>query len=174
MQSWFYLHLYTSPSPCNKRKLLKSNPERKWKKYHHHRRGQCDVPLGMGQEALQWLWRRGSPGGQARVPSRCWGWLPTLLAPRHACASQVRNLYPQVSSCLRQGWGAVEWEQCPAKAPIPQPGAAWEGDSSAGRRGHEMGEAGKFQRVKVMLRRCGDTCGKDLGMALPEIIIIIY
>lgn len=43
-----------------------------------------------------------------------------------------------------------------------------------GGRGLEMGEAGKFQRVKAMLRRCGDTCRKDLGMALPEIIIIIY
>lgn len=80
-----------------------------------------EVPSGRGQEPPQWLWRRGS---------LCWEWIPTLLAPKHACASRVRNLCPQVRSCLRQGQGAVGWEQCPAKAPIPQPEAGWEGGAS--------------------------------------------
>lgn len=91
---------------------------------------------------------------------------------KHACASQVRNLCPRVSSCLGQGWGALEWEQCLQRHPSLSPGLPErEAAARARRRGHEMGEAGKFQRVKVMLRRCGDTWGKDLSLALPEIII---
>lgn len=69
----------------------------------------------------------------------------------------------------------MEWEQCFAKVPIPEPGLPErEAAASAGRRGHKTGEAGKFQKVKVMLRRCGDTCGKDSGMVPPEVTITIY
>lgn len=76
---------------------------------------------------------------------------------------------------LTAGRGRKHWGGSSA---LPRPGLPGKvAAASTVKRGPEMGEAGKFQRVKVMPRGCGDTSGylwRRLGMALAGAVISIY
>lgn len=63
----------------------------------------------------------------------------------------------------------MEWEQCFAKVTIPEPGLRErEAAASAGRRGHKMGEAGKFQGVKSYVEKVWGHMWKRLGHGSPR------
>lgn len=140
-------------------------------------RGQCEVPLGMGQEALQWLWRRGS------VSKLGWGWRAdsSCYTPKGA-ESGFPPSWHQACMCLTSqeslssgkflpwaGVGSTGVGAVPAKAPVPQPGAAWEGGSSQGwEEGPWNGRGRKIPEGKSYVEEMWGHLGKRLEPGSPR------
>lgn len=159
VQFWLYIH--SSAFPQVAKKSLKSVLERAV-----YEGGTTTIFRGQPASPLERGHFSSSEGEVVSVSRSGWGWrADTCFTPKVLrvafltllASPQVRNHYPWASSCCWQGQdGSSALLRHPCwRSGLPGKEAA----ASTVKRGPKMGEAEKFQRVKVMPRACGDTSG---------------